>query len=108
MAQYVINTGIMKTHLLSAHNWDFHQMVMLLKYLHFFIPMLFTGAIAITGGQFSNATVSVVIGSVECVGNETSLLDCSHVTENHEVVTQCDPVEVAAVTCHGMLTICCW
>ena len=40
-----------------------------------------------------------MIGRVQCVGNETSLLDCSHVTESHDEVAQCDPIEVAAVSC---------
>ena len=46
-----------------------------------------------------------MIGRVECIGNETGLLDCSHVTEAHEEVTHCDPIEVAAVTCNGMSVI---
>ena len=43
-----------------------------------------------------------MIGRVECFGNETGLLDCSHVTEAHEEVIHCDPIKVAAVTCNGM------
>ena len=60
-----------------------------------------SGAIAIGGGQFSNETVSILAGSVECNGTESGLLECSHVTGSDEAVTQCDPRESAAVTCQG-------
>ena len=64
--------------------------------------LYFTGAIAITGGEFSNASVPVVIGRVECVGNETEILKCLHVGDSDDAVTQCDPNEVAAVKCQGL------
>ena len=59
------------------------------------------GAIPIIGGPFSNSSVSVVIGSVGCNGDESSLLNCSYVTDSHETVSGCDPRETAAVTCQG-------
>ena len=59
------------------------------------------GAIAITGGQFSNASVSVVIDSIECIGNESGLLNCYYVTESNETARECDPEGIAAVTCQG-------
>lgn len=63
--------------------------------------VFYVGAIAITGGQFSNDSVSVLIGTVECTGNETDLLECFYVTESDDIVRNCDPSEVAAVTCQG-------
>ena len=60
-----------------------------------------TGAIAISGGQFSNPLVPVVIGNVECTGEETGLLQCSHVTDSNQAVSECDPRENAAVSCQG-------
>ena len=66
------------------------------------MPLLFIGAIPITGGHFSNSSVPVLIGGVVCNGNETYLLDCSHVTQDHESVNQCDPNEVAGIKCHGI------
>ena len=45
--------------------------------------------------------MSVVIGSVECNGDESDLLNCSYVTDSHETVSGCDPSETAAVTCQG-------
>ena len=59
------------------------------------------GAIAISGGQFSDSSVSVVIGSVGCSGSESGLLNCSYVTDSDETVSECDPGETAAVTCQG-------
>ena len=59
------------------------------------------GAIPIIGGPFSNSSVSVVIGSVGCNGDESGLLNCSYVTDSHETVSGCDPSETAAVTCQG-------
>ena len=59
------------------------------------------GAIPIDGGLFSDASVPVLIGNVDCSGNESNLLECSHITENDEVVSQCDPREKAAVACQG-------
>ena len=43
----------------------------------------------------------MLIGGVECAGNETGLLECPHVAGSHEAVTDCDPREVAAVACQG-------
>ena len=60
-----------------------------------------SGAISISGGQFSEASVSILVGSVECNGSESGLLECAHVTGSDEAVTQCDPRESAAVTCQG-------
>ena len=69
------------------------------------IVLMFTGAIAITGGQFSNDSLSVVVGQVECVGNETSLVECAHENEkNHQDVKNCDQNEIAGVTCQGSVT----
>ena len=65
------------------------------------VHILFTGAIAITGGQFHDPLQSVVIGNVECTGDENELLNCSYVTDSHETVSGCDPSETAAVTCQG-------
>ena len=70
---------------------------------NFIIP--FTGAIPITGGQFSNSAVSVVIGNVECTGDENELLNCSYITDIHEAVSGCDPSETAAVSCQGLCMI---
>ena len=63
----------------------------------------YTGAIAIIGGQFSNTSVPVVAGRVDCIGNETGLLECPHVSETHEEVVDCDRSEVAAITCQSRL-----
>ena len=59
-----------------------------------------TGAIATTGGVFRDETVPVVVGRVECAGNESHILECSHLTAS-EVALDCDPSEVAGVICQG-------
>ena len=43
----------------------------------------------------------VVIGSVECSGSESELLNCSYVTDSNESVIECDPEGIAAVACQG-------
>ena len=47
--------------------------------------------------------MSILVGSVECNGSESGLLECAHVTGNDEAVTQCDLRESAAVACQGEL-----
>ena len=92
-------------HLWCAHNLDSLDSVksnLTLGYQRM-ILCYNTGAIAITGGQFSNASVPVIIGRVNCIGNEISLLQCPYLSEDHEEVVNCDPSEVAAVTCQGQL-----
>ena len=45
--------------------------------------------------------MSILVGSVECNGSESGLLECARVTGNDVEVTQCDPSESAAVACQG-------
>ena len=45
--------------------------------------------------------MSILVGSVECNGSESGLLECAHVAGSDEAVTQCDPRESAAVTCQS-------
>ena len=45
--------------------------------------------------------MSILVGSVECNGSESGLLECAHVSGSDVAVTQCDPSESAAVTCQG-------
>ena len=105
MVQSVMTTGALRMHLLSALNWDFHQMVyaiISIANVYQLMALLSKGAIFTTGGIFSDATVSVVIGRVECSGNESEVLQCSHVSINHEAVTDCDPNQVGGIICQGM------
>ena len=107
MEQYVMIPGIMKMPQLYVQSLDSLSMVILyFQYCGFSIHFsIFIGAIAITGGLYGNDSVSVVIGQVQCAGNESGLVDCSHVTEHNNVVSSCDPSQVAAVSCHGMLKL---
>jgi deleted-in-malignant-brain-tumors protein 1 len=81
-------------------DWDYEDASVVCSELGFSA----NGAIPITGGLFSNASVSVVIGRVECASNETGLLDCSHVAGNHKDVRGCDPSQTAAVACQDLST----
>ena len=74
---------------------------LLFSIISFPLHIFFSGAIAITGGKFSDPSVSVVIGSVECSGSESGLHNCYYVTDSDETVSECDPGETAAVTCQG-------
>ena len=65
------------------------------------LPSSSSGAIAVTGGLFSNASVPVVIDSIECSGSEIALLNCTYETDINETVRECDPEGIAAVTCQG-------
>ena len=60
-----------------------------------------SGAIAIGGGQFSEGTLPVVVGSMECIGSENELLECSHVSGDNEAATGCDFRGIAAAKCQG-------
>ena len=93
-----------------ADNWDSLLMVISIvcHTLAYFIvkPLIYninnsSGAISISGGRFSEASVSILVGGVECNGSESGLLECAHVTGSDEAVTQCDLRESAAVACQG-------
>ena len=55
-----------------------------------------TGAVVLPTGSFSG-TLPVVLSDVACVGNESSLLNCSANT----VSVECDSGEGAAVVCQS-------
>ena len=44
--------------------------------------------------QFGSVPSIFAMDNVNCIGNETSLLDCTHLTENN-----CGPTEGAGVIC---------
>ena len=91
--------------LLCADNLDSLLMVTANHYhltgLGLFFFNFSSGAISIRGGRFSDTSVSILVGSVECNGSESGLLECAHVTGSDEAVTQCDYRESAAVACQG-------
>ena len=65
-----------------------------------------TGAVPTGGGLFDGESISVVIGSVNCFGNETDILQCSYLTDGFEEVSSCDPSQVAGVVCQGVPFVC--
>ena len=56
--------------------------------------------------MFSGESISVVIGSVNCFGNETDILQCSYLTDGFEEVSSCDTSQVAGVVCQGVPFVC--
>ena len=49
--------------------------------------------------------MSILVGSVECNGSESGLLECTHVTGSDETVMQCDDRESAAIACLGKYVV---
>ena len=56
----------------------------------------FPGAIAIAGGVFREENLPTLLGSVNCTGNEVSLLECQH-----NVETVCANTADSGVICQG-------
>ena len=56
------------------------------------------GAVAVTTSKFSDASVPVLLTSVDCIGSEFSLLDCPFSSESQ---LACGSMEDAAVVCQG-------
>ena len=60
---------------------------------------IISGAIALTDQLFADHDANTFIQDINCMGLETSLLDCEHSTL---VQSTCGPLEDAAVVCQGM------
>ena len=61
---------------------------------------IIAGAIAITGGLFSNNSIPVVIGRLDCNGT-VSIMECFSESGANQEAIQCDPRETAAISCQG-------
>ena len=62
-----------------------------------FVYLFFSGALSISSGAFGDDTVSTVVQSVNCYGNETEMLNCSFSTSDVEMCLE----HSAAVICQG-------
>ena len=60
-----------------------------------------TGALALDPSVFGSDGIQSELG-LECIGNETTVLDCSVTHYNHPMM--CSPFLQAAVLCQGMCT----
>ena len=69
---------------------------MLMTLLFFFV--ILSGAIALGSGQFSEGSLPVLMTTVNCSGDEKSLVDCHHDEINTKL---CDIFEDAAVVCQS-------
>ena len=52
-----------------------------------------------TTSQFSDASVPIVLNSVDCSGSESTLLDCPRSPDSR---LACGALEDAAIICQGM------
>ena len=59
--------------------------------------LVFSGAQPVSNGAFGDDTVSTVIKSVNCYGNESGVLNCSYSTDAPETCSE----HSAAVICQG-------
>ena len=94
----VMTTGTIMMHQLFAYSLDFLPMVIPVQSNAVFTLYNTAGAIAITGGLYSNNSLPVVIERVECSGSEKDLMECSITNEDS---SQCDHRQTAAIACHG-------
>ena len=78
-----------------------HKLIILLEFLKKLFRMLgYSSGSATVQSWFGSVADTFGMDNVQCVGNETSILDCPHVT-----VDDCGPFEGAGVICTdlGML-----
>ena len=54
------------------------------------------GAIALSGGVFSNSDLSIALSSVNCSGDEGNLLQCPL-----QRSSECPSMETATIICQG-------
>ena len=59
--------------------------------------LLYSGALAVFSGAFGDDTMSTVVQSINCYGNETEMLNCSYSTSGLETCSE----HSAAVICQG-------
>ena len=62
------------------------------------ITIIYTsaGAIAVTGAHFGQGSGSIHIDDVQCSGNESALIQCTHTTQH-----DCSHTEDAGVRCNA-------
>ena len=66
------------------------------------MPLLYSGAFAVSTGEFGDDIVSTLVYSVICVGNESGLLNCTYYeTTDPGICTEHN----AAVICQSELRI---
>ena len=59
----------------------------------------FSGAVALTDGEFAETQAVLALRDVACNGSELNLLNCNHSTQSR---TECGPREDAGVVCQCM------
>ena len=67
--------------------------------MHHFVLLI--GAFPVESGVFGDDTVSSVLFSVQCTGNEAEIMDCAHSKNGLETCSH----HSSAVICQGILCI---
>ena len=104
-AQYVMTAGMTEMLEWLADNWDSNHLVCLCYCMvhavitHYSVPIKFcwTGGTA-SGLNFNTAPGAFFLDDLHCLGNEATLLNCTH---NGIAVHSCISSEIAGVVCRG-------
>ena len=101
-AQFVTALGIVEMHMLYANNWDtlqsvnydYNNIIMLT------ISNLHVGSIPLRNAPFGRGVGPIWLDNLYCLGNESSLLNCSH-RGLSVIATYCDHSDDVGVQCVG-------
>ena len=70
--------------------------------------LCYTGAVGLHGAFFGEGVGLILVDDTECIGNETTLLDCSHLGigtsncfHNEDVSVLCQGKENVQLTCNS-------
>ena len=64
-----------------------------------YVSVYISGAVALTGGEFSESQAEIALIDVTCNSSELNLLSCSHNTQSG---TECGAREDAGIVCQRM------
>ena len=107
LEQYVMTSGLIKEHQWSAGNLAFLDMVytiliLCVNSIYYVCFWMVLGAIALNDAQFAEENHPISINSLNCFGNEESIMSCSI---NEDNSGSCGRFEDAGVVCQGIAII---
>ena len=106
MALCVMTRGTMRMPPWSADNWDSHPMVntciihVLPNSIYDCYNYISTGAIPLSGEEFSEGSLPVLLRGTNCTGAESQLTQCD-VENNITATSGCSTFQDAGVICQG-------